>query len=106
MALVLRWAHLWALALARRSQDLRVRRVLSWALVLLGLLAMAGVGVWSGRRAVLAWAGGLLVAEDPVAQVDLLVISGANPLGAAVEAVRLYRERVSPRPRVSTACWS
>jgi uncharacterized SAM-binding protein YcdF (DUF218 family) len=62
--------------------------------VLVGLvLAM----LWWGRHRILAAAGSLLIAEDPVGQVDVLVVSGASTVLGTVEVARLYREGVAPR---------
>ena len=76
------------------------RRLATWLLVLaLG----AGAALWWGHRRVLALAGDLLVAEDPAASADFIVVSGAAPFASAVEIVRLSREGV--RGRVVVPRW-
>lgn len=64
--------------------------------VLLVLIALAGAG-WYKRQAVLVSTAQLLVVEDPLVPVDLVVVSNANPKGAALEAAHLYHAHLSPQ---------
>lgn len=48
-------------------------------------------------RPLLTAAGNMLVVEDPLAPVELIVVSNAEQDADALEAGRLYRERIAPR---------
>src|SRR5262249_17267603 len=72
-------------------------------IVLLIFLATAGAG-WYKRHAVLRYIAQVLVVEDPLVPVDLVVVSYASPRAGALEAVRLYREHLSPQIALTT--WS
>lgn len=65
-----------------------VKRGLAWV----GLLLVIGAVLWSGRHAVLTGMGRALIAEDPLAPVEVIVVSVADPVADAVEAAPLYRE--------------
>lgn len=67
-------------------------RRMRWLLAVAVLTGAASL--WAGRRTVLGAAGAWLVVEDPIAHVDLMVVSLADPVPSAVEIVRLYREGV------------
>src|SRR5262249_52173314 len=67
-----------------------------WMTLLLLLVATAGLG-WYKRQAVLMHLAQLLIVEDPLVPVDLVVVAHAIPKAGALEAVRLYREHLSPR---------
>ena len=96
-----------AQTLATRSGDVRrmlepadsvpttARRRHRFWIVALSVLLLVGVVAWSARRTILTGAGRLLVAEDPLARVDLVVVSSANPLAGAFEAARLYHDGIS-----------
>ncbi len=69
----------------------------------LGLAVAATLlaALWFGRRPVLVALGRALVVEDPLAPVDLLVVSNAAARADAIEGARLYREGISPRLAVA-----
>ncbi len=64
------------------------------ALVALLLVAAA---LWIARRPLLIALGGALVAEDPLAPVDVMFVSSASARADALEAARLYRDGIAPR---------
>src|SRR5262245_66485224 len=72
-----------------------------WVTLLLIVVATAGLG-WYKRQAVLMNIAQLLIVEDPLVPVDLVVVSHANPKAGALEAVRLYREHLSPQIALTT----
>jgi len=53
--------------------------------------------VWLGRIPILRAVGGALVAEDPLAPVDVIAVSHANVRGTALEAAALMRDGVGRR---------
>ncbi len=58
------------------------------------------LGILAGivlARPLLTAAGHMLVVEDPLAPVDLIVVSNAEADADALEAGRLYREGIAPR---------
>jgi len=66
------------------------RRARTRAAIGLSVLAIA-VLVWAARHTMLVAAGRLLVAEDPLAPVDVIAVSSASWNGGALEAAQLYR---------------
>jgi uncharacterized SAM-binding protein YcdF (DUF218 family) len=77
--------------LAERAPRGRAR--LRLALVLLAV----GVAAWAVRAPLLRAVGHALVAEDPVAPVDVVAVSHANVRASALEAAALYRDGVARR---------
>lgn len=77
-----------------RESERKGSRLLRFSLAL--AIAVC-VGLWCGRRVILAAAGSWLVAEDAVAHVDLLVVSVTSPLSSATEVAHLYRDGVASR---------
>src|SRR5207248_427932 len=69
--------------------------------VLLIVIATAGAG-WYKRHAVLISMAQILVVEDPLVPVDLVIVSNASAKAAALEAVYLYREHLSPQIVLTT----
>jgi len=65
---------------------------LALALVLAGPLAL-----WIFRVPLLRAVGGVLVAEDALAPVDVIAVSHANVRASALEAAALYREGIARR---------
>lgn len=61
------------------------------------LLALVAGALWLARHRLLGLAGGVLVAEDPLAPADVVVVSNASLKGAAVEAARLYASGIGRR---------
>jgi uncharacterized SAM-binding protein YcdF (DUF218 family) len=55
------------------------------------------VVAWLFRRPALVAIGALLVTEDPLAPVDVLVVSNTTFRASALEGVMLYREGRAPR---------
>jgi uncharacterized SAM-binding protein YcdF (DUF218 family) len=58
---------------------------------------------WIGRRTILTAVGNFLVAEDPVAAADVLVVSNAGLVGNALYVAELYRAGLGPR--VALPAW-
>ncbi len=54
------------------------------------VLAVVAAGMWLARQRLLTWMGSLLVAEDPPAPADVVVLSEASIVPGALEAARLY----------------
>lgn len=77
----------------------RVRR---GRLVLLGAAALLAA-LWVGRRPILVGVGHALVAEDALGPADLLVVSNAATRADALEAARLYDQKISAR--IAIAEW-
>lgn len=71
----------------RRSRRLRLA---------VALLAVALAG-WVGRASVLGAVGGALTVDDPIAPVDVMVVSLAAIRADALEVARLHHEGVAPR---------
>ena len=76
-----------------------MRRALRLAVALAALL---GAG-WVLRHQLLERAGALLIAEDPIAPVDVIAVSNARPAEDAFEAAALFRRGVASRVIVPTA---
>jgi uncharacterized SAM-binding protein YcdF (DUF218 family) len=68
----------------------RSRARLAIVAVVLGA-SMLVTAAWSMRRAIACMVGRAVVAEDPVARADLVVLSNADVRSAAFEAAALYR---------------
>jgi uncharacterized SAM-binding protein YcdF (DUF218 family) len=58
--------------------------------------------LWLARVPLLSGIGGALVAEDPLAPVQVIVVSTANARANALEAAALYHDAVAPRLAVLT----
>jgi uncharacterized SAM-binding protein YcdF (DUF218 family) len=69
--------------------------------VVLALVLVLVASLWLGRRPLLVAMGRALVVEDPLAPVDLLIVSNAAARADALEAARLYRDGISRRLAVS-----
>jgi len=61
------------------------------------LVLAAPLALWIFRAPVLRALGGLLVAEDALAPVDVIAVSHANVRASALEAAALYREGLGRR---------
>jgi uncharacterized SAM-binding protein YcdF (DUF218 family) len=59
------------------------------------LIAGAVATAWIGRHTALTGVARLLVAEDPLAPVQMIVVSLASPIADTLEAARLYRDGLS-----------
>src|SRR5262245_14640468 len=77
----------------RSRSRLRYRPVAS----ILGLTGAVLIGIvaWSLRGMILLGAGQMLVSEDALGPVDMIVVSNAASRSGALEAARLYTERIS-----------
>jgi len=80
----------------------KARRARRGRLVLLAVAALLAA-LWVGRRPALVAVGRALVAEDALGPADLLVASNAATRADALEAARLYDQKISPR--IAIAEW-
>jgi uncharacterized SAM-binding protein YcdF (DUF218 family) len=81
-------------ALAERQ---RRRGASGRARLTLALLLAVSLVLWIFRAPILRGVGGVLVAEDALAPVDVIAVSHANVRASALEAAALYRQGLGRR---------
>jgi uncharacterized SAM-binding protein YcdF (DUF218 family) len=71
-------------------------------LVVLAVLGAVVLAAWLARRPLLVGAARVLVAEDPLAPVDVVVVSMTNGRASALEAAALHEAGTAPRVALLT----
>jgi uncharacterized SAM-binding protein YcdF (DUF218 family) len=75
----------------------RLRRVLFWISVALGVLLVCFLGLFAFRKPILVEIAHLLVVDDPLVQSDYIVVPGGDPNARPFLAAELYKKSLAPR---------